>query len=84
MDAKQIVRELMSVTGMSQEKLAKVSGMTSQTNVSGILNRGMSLRVDKLDQMISAMGYKIVIMPRNEDIGDGWYEVTTNDDGFVK
>ena len=84
MDAKQIVRELMSVTGMSQEKLAKVSGMTSQTNVSGILNRGTSLRVDKLDQMISAMGYKIVIMPRNDDIGDGWYEVTTNEDSFVE
>lgn len=76
MDAKQIVRELINVTGMSQEKLAKASGMAAQTNVTGILNRGSSLRVDKLEQMIKAMGYKIVIMPEDEEMLEGWYEVT--------
>ena len=76
MDAKQIVRELINVTGMSQEKLAKASGMAAQTNVTGILNRGSSLRVDKLEQMIKAMGYKIVIMPEDEEMLNGWYEVT--------
>ena len=77
MDAKKIVKELIMKTGTSQEKLAKASGMASQTNVTGILNRGTSLRVDKLDQLIAAMGYKIMIVPENVKCKDGWYEVTT-------
>lgn len=75
MDAKQVIREIMKKTGTSQEKLAEKSGLKRQSNVTGILNRYASLRVDKLDQLISAMGYKIVIMPDSVNIRSGWYEV---------
>ena len=75
MDAKKIIREIMGKTGMSQEKLAMKCGMKRQSNVTGILNRYSSLRVDKLDQLIRAMGYKIVIVPDGVNVKDGWYEV---------
>lgn len=77
MDAKLIVKELITKTGTSQEKLAKACGMAAQTNVTGILNRGTSLRVDKLEQLISAMGYKIMIVPSEVKAEQDWYDVTT-------
>jgi len=79
MDAKQIIRAIMAKTGTSQERLAVLSGMKGQTNVTGILNRYASLRVDKLEQMITAMGYKIVIMPDCEETKGDWYEVSDVD-----
>ncbi len=75
MKAKQAVREIMEKTGMSQAKLAAKCGMKGQTNVTGILNRCESLRLDKLNQMVSAMGYKIMIVPDSVKGRDGWYDV---------
>jgi len=61
MDAKEAIREAMKVCGWSQEELAKKSGMKSQSNVTGILNRGTSMRVDILLQMANAMGFELVL-----------------------
>ena len=77
MDAKLVIKDIMKKTGTSQEKLAEKCGMKGQTNVTGILNRSVSLRVDKLDQLISAMGYKIMIVPDSAKCREGWYEVDT-------
>lgn len=79
MDAKQIIRNLMVKTGTSQEKLAKKSGMKSQSNITGILNRCKSLRVDTLEQLIAAMGYKMMVVPDGVKCRDGWYEVSGDD-----
>lgn len=75
MDAKQIIRSILTATGTSQEGLAHKCGMKGQTNITGILNRGASMRVDKLEQIVSAMGYKIMIVPNAVKLRDGWYEV---------
>lgn len=83
MDPKDIVKAIMSEKGYSQERLAEESGMKRQSNVTGILNRGASLRVDKLDQMISAMGYKMVIVPECVECAAGWYEITTEQEANV-
>jgi len=77
MDAKQVIRAIMKKTGMNMEKLAVKSGMKGATNVTGILNRYSSLRVDKLEQLVSAMGYKIMIVPDTVKCREGWYEVDT-------
>ena len=53
----------MAETKTSQERLAVASGMKGQTNITGILNRGTSMRVDILEQLVSAMGYELVIRP---------------------
>ena len=61
MTAKDVVKEIMGVRKWSQSKLAEEAGFKSQSNVTGILNRGTSLRVDNLVQMIEAMGCELVI-----------------------
>lgn len=77
MDAKEIIRALMKKEGYTQKKLAEKSGMKGQTNVTGVLNRGVGLRVDTMDGFIRAMGWKIVVMPEGVNVRDNWYEVTT-------
>ena len=69
MTAKEIIREIMAEKGYSQEKLAELAGMKRQSNVTGVLNRGTSMRVDVLEQMVSAMGYEIVIRPVGAETG---------------
>lgn len=61
MTAKDAVKEIMGVRKWSQAKLAEEAGFKSQSNVTGILNRGSSLRVDSLVQMVEAMGCEVVI-----------------------
>lgn len=61
MDAKEAIRSAMKICGWSQEKLATECGMKSQSNVTGVLNRGSSLRVDILLQMANAMGFELVL-----------------------
>lgn len=61
MDAKEAVREAMKVCGWSQERLADECGMKSQSNVTGVLNRGSSMRVDILLQMVNSMGFELVL-----------------------
>lgn len=70
MTAKDIVKEIMGVRNWSQSRLAKEAGFKSQSNVTGILNRGSSLRVDNLVQMIEAMGCELVI--RDKNAGTEW------------
>ncbi len=73
---KSAVRDIMEFKGIGTNALAKMIGKIPQT-VSDRLNpeKGTNLSVDKLDELISAMGYKIVLMPTDEEMKDGWYEV---------
>lgn len=61
MDAKEAVRKAMRVCGWSQAKLAEECGMKAQTNVTGVLNRGGSMRVDILLRMVNSMGFELVL-----------------------
>ena len=61
MTAKEVIREVMKLRGWSQETLAKESGMKSQSNITGILNRCSSLRVDNLQKLLDAMGCEIIV-----------------------
>ena len=61
MDAKEAIREAMRVCGWSQQRLAEECGMKGQSNVTGVLNRGSSLRVDILLQMANSMGFELVL-----------------------
>lgn len=77
MDAKEVVRGIMKKEGFTQEKLAQKSGMKAQSNVTGVLNRYASMRVDTFDAFVRAMGWKIVVMPDGVNVRENWYEVTT-------
>ena len=61
MTAKEAIKEIMGIRKWSQAKLAEEAGFKSQSNVTGILNRGSSLRVDSLVQMAEAMGCEVII-----------------------
>ena len=74
MTARDIVKEIMGIKNLSQSKLADMAGFKSQSNVTGILNRGSSMRVDNFEQMLSAMGYKIIVVPE---------EVTPPSDSYI-
>ena len=73
---KSAVREIMARTGTGTNMLAKMIGKIPQT-VSDRLNpeKGLNLSVDKLDELVSAMGYKIMLVPIDVKVQDGWYEV---------
>lgn len=75
MTAKDIIKTIMELKNLSQSKLAEIAGFKSQSNVTGILNRGSSMRVDNLEQMLSAMGYKIIIVPEESNLPENGYVV---------
>lgn len=79
MTARDVVKEIMALKKLSQSKLAEQAGFKSQSNVTGILNRGTTMKVDNLEQMLSAMGYKIVVVPDETPIPEGGYEVGQTD-----
>lgn len=73
---KKAIRSIMERNGIGLNALAHKMGKNSQF-VSDKLNpaKGLNMSTDKLDEMIRAMGYKIVLMPVEEELQDGWYEV---------
>ena len=65
MTATEIVKELMSIRKWSQSKLAEETGFKRQSNITGILNRGSSMRVDNLQKMVEAMGGELVVRAKD-------------------
>lgn len=61
MTAREIIKELIKTRNWSQSKLAEEAGLKSQSNVTGMLNRSSSLRVDNLVKLVEAMGYEVII-----------------------
>ena len=49
MTARDVVKEIMILKKVSQTKLAELAGFKSQSNVTGILNRGTTMKVDNLE-----------------------------------
>lgn len=62
MNSKKTIKAIMADRGWSQQKLAEEAGYQSQSNITGILNRGNSdMRVDLLVKLAAAMGCEVVI-----------------------
>lgn len=75
MVAKDIVKDIMKNKEISQSKLAALAGFNSQSNVTGILNRGTTMKVTNFVQMLSAMEYKIVVVPNDFQVPEDGYTV---------
>ena len=73
---KKAIRSIMERNGIGLNALAHMMGKNSQF-VSDKLNpaKGLNMSTDKLDEMIRVMGYKIVLMPADTELQDGWYEI---------
>lgn len=73
---KQAIRAIMTRKGVGLNALARMVGKNSQF-VSDKLNpaKGLNMSTDKLDELIRVMGYKIVLVPDDVKLRDGWFEV---------
>ena len=73
MKATEIIRKIVEQKGLKYSQLAY------QLNTNGRVlyerSTQKNISVDKLNEMLQALGYKIVIMPYNVPVKDDWYEV---------
>ena len=77
MKTNEIIRDMMSKNGMRGVDLAEELGVGT-TALANRLNRGV-LSTTVLTKMLEIFGYKIVLVPKSEELKDGWYEV---EDGY--
>ncbi len=68
MTASEIIKLIMTRKGVSQSKMATLIGVKSQANITGILNRGTSLKVANVEKLVEPLGYKIMIVPDDTPI----------------
>lgn len=61
MKEKDIVREVMTLTGFTQVDLQKELGLKSQSSISTYL-KGDSMKVDTFVKMLKVMGCKVVVI----------------------
>ena len=75
--AKAIIKEIMSLKGIGAVKMAELIGAVNSQIVSNRLGTGKSanLSSDKLDEMARALGYKVIVVPDDVVMQDGWYEI---------
>ena len=80
MESKDIIRRCMKAKGVTQEELAKLMGYSSQSGVTGILNRHKSMRVSNLVYMLNILGYEIIVADKEtgERIGKVTDKYTKN------
>ena len=68
MGGTEIIRDVMHVEGVTHQALAEMLGYRSPSAVTGRLSTPR-ISVDKMVEMLSAMGYEVVV--RKRDSGDG-------------
>lgn len=78
MDIRKAVKLALEDRRWSQQRLADEAGFKSQSNISGILNRGVGgVSTDKILAMLDALGYEMQIVDKY-DRNKGW-RVTRHD-----
>lgn len=73
MKTNEIIREMMNKNGMRGIDLAERLGVGT-TALANRLNRGV-LSTPVLAKTMGIFGYKIVLVPNDTKLQDGWYEV---------
>ena len=70
MTSKEIIRKAIASAGISQMKFSEMLGYSSKTSVGAILGKNNSLRSDVFCKWLDALGYEVVIRPkdRRDDI----------------
>lgn len=79
MKTNEIIRGMMSKNGMRAVDLAEKLGVGT-TALANRLNRGV-MSTSVLSQMMEIFGYKIVLVPDDTEIRDGWYEIEDSRNG---
>lgn len=76
MSSKEIIIEIMNESGISQATLADRLGISTKTLWYRLFNKkNKDLNVSTLIEMLRALDYKLVIVPRNKQLADRDKEV---------
>ena len=78
MKTNEIIRGMMSKNGMRGIDLAEKLGVGT-TALANRLNRGV-LSTPVLGKMLEIFGYKIILVPKDTELKDNWYEVTDSNE----
>lgn len=73
MNALDAVKEVMRIRGVKQIELADRIRVKQSTLSERMSQKNVSIQ--KLDEMLNAMDYKIVIVPRNSKVPENGFEV---------
>lgn len=78
MRGREIVRAIMDKNGVSNAQLAHQMEVSLATMWDRVNSKKVKdIPLSTLNDMIRALGYKIVVVPSNKRIADGEYEVTS-------
>ena len=72
MNDKQIVKAALTRTGTSQAELSGRIGYANKTSLATMLCRQSTLRMDVLYKILDALGFEIVIRPKNKADKTEW------------
>ena len=74
--AKVAVRDIMEKKGIGTNALADRIGKPARLVSDRLsLDKGENISVDKLSELLRAMDYKVVLVPRETRVSQEWYEV---------
>ena len=82
MKTNEILNDIMAVKGVSKAQLGRAVGVPDEKNPSDIINKRIkqeNISVKVLSEMLTAMGYTLVVVPAGPKLKEGEYEVTMNE-----
>lgn len=82
MKVEKIMEAIMEENGTTKAQLGRAVGIEKEKNPSDVINKRMkqkNISVNVLSEMLSAMGYTMVIVPKGPNLKQGEYEVTINE-----
>lgn len=76
MNSKKAVRSIMDAKGIGTKQMADMLGSNMQKVVDRLSEtKSANLSIEKLDEFLKLLGYKIMVVPNTTKPCDGWYEV---------
>lgn len=76
MNAKTAVREIMDRKGVSTSRMAEMLGSNMQKVCDRLgMGKSKNMSTEKLHEMLVPLGYKIVLVPTEEESKIDWYEI---------
>lgn len=67
------VKEIMKSKGLTATQVAARTGVPQKTMIQRFCQKNIS--IDKLNEMLRVMDYKLVMVPADTPKKDGWYEL---------
>lgn len=81
MKVQTILETVMEENGMTKAQLGRAVGIADEKNPSDLINKRMkqkNISVNVLSEMLAAMGYTMVVVPKGTKMKDG-FEVTVGE-----